>query len=71
MKPQMTDAKAKDVVLPIIVTPEQRYHLINDVTCFRALKKAAEGVDDPARCWCEVEGEIDEILTSKHVVDHE
>ena len=68
MKPHMKRAAAQKGVPPIVVTAEQRYHLINDVACFRWLNKSAEGVNDPARCWCEAEREIDRLLKTKHVV---
>ena len=51
------------------ITPEQRYHMVNDVAYFRALKQRQEtgSVEDQAVSWCQVEGEIDTMLKQRHV----
>jgi len=52
-------------VPPVAVTPEERYHMINDAAYFRALKHRQESGDDaedPAESWCEVQAEIDAVL---------
>ena len=48
----------------VTVTPEQRYHMINDAAYFRAVKHQLESgkTEDPAKFWCEVEAEIDTVL---------
>ena len=55
---------------PPVVTPEERYHMINDAACFRSLKlrqKAGRAADE-AEAWCEVEAEIDDVLQQHHAV---
>ena len=49
------------------VTPEERYHMINDAAYFRALKHRQETgePEDQAASWCQVECEIDGVL-KKH-----
>lgn len=52
----------------LLVTPEERYHMINDAAYFRALKleeRDARG-RDPDEPWREVESEIDEVLARHH-----
>lgn len=49
---------------PVEVTPEERYHLINDAAYFRSLQQR-EGTGqskDEAEAWCEVASEIDALL---------
>jgi hypothetical protein len=60
-------ATKKRVVRPA-VTPEQRYHMINDAAYFRALKHQLETgeAEDQAESWCEVEAEIDAVLKHQH-----
>ena len=50
------------------VTPEERYHMINDVAYFRAAQKMSGDKipQDQADAWCEVESEIDAILKRHH-----
>ena len=52
----------------VAVTPEERYHMINDAACFRALRHQREtgSAEDQAECWCEVEAEIDAVLKRHH-----
>jgi len=52
----------------VAVTPEQRYHMINDAAYFRGVKHQQEtgAVDDEAESWCEVEAEIDAVLKHQH-----
>lgn len=52
----------------IEVTPEQRYHMINDAAYFRAIKENLDqgAIDDQAQPWCEVEAEIDAVLKKRH-----
>jgi len=54
---------------PLEVTPEQRYHIVNDAAYFRAMKHQQETGkgDDQAESWCEVEAEITEVLKRHHV----
>ena len=51
-----------------VVTPEERYHMINDAAYFRALKHRQEAgaPEDQAESWCEVESEIDSVLKKHH-----
>lgn len=52
-------------VLRVAVTPEERYHMINDAAYFRALKHRQAGGDaaeDAADSWYEVQAEIDAVL---------
>ena len=51
-----------------VVTPEERYHMINDAAYFRLLRHRQETgcADDQAASWCEVEAEIDEVLKTHH-----
>jgi hypothetical protein len=61
--------KTKKRVRPpvrIEVTPEDRFHLINDAAYFRMLRRGRRRDDatDEAGCWEEVEGEIDSILAA-------
>jgi len=48
----------------VTVTPEERYHLINDVAYFREIEYEHRGgkAEGPAGPWCEVEAEIDSVL---------
>jgi len=64
----MKKTRAEKSVQKIDVTPEQRYHIINDAAYFRGLKqKQKDGVPvDEAASWCEVEAEIDEVLKQHH-----
>jgi len=50
------------------VTPEERYHMINDAAYFRTLKHLQESghAEDDAEAWCEVEAEIDDVLKKHH-----
>ena len=50
------------------ITPEQRYHMVNDAAYFRALKHRQETgkTEDQAASWCQVEAEIDVVLKSHH-----
>ena len=51
----------------VVVTPEERYRLINDAAYFREVKHQSEsGKPDVAGSWCEVEAEIDTVLTQHH-----
>ncbi len=56
---------------PPAVTPEERYHMINDAAYFRALKHRQEtgAPEDQAGSWCEVESEIDSVLKKHHAAD--
>ena len=53
---------------PLVVTPEERYHMINDAAYFRALKHHEEtgAPEDEAGSWSEVESEIDGVLKKHH-----
>ena len=64
MKKSTTGRRAPRVV----VTPEQRFHMINDAAYFRALKHQQDTgeAEDAAESWCEVEAEIDAILEHRH-----
>ena len=55
-------------VPPPAVTPEERYHMINDAAYFRSLKHRQEtgGAEDEAESWCEVESELDDVLKKHH-----
>ena len=55
---------SKRVSLPVEITAEERYHLINDAAYFRSLQHQTETEhsEDQAESWCEVESEIDEVL---------
>jgi hypothetical protein len=55
-------------VPPPAVTPEERYHMINDAAYFRSLKHRQESgcAEDEAQSWCEVEAEIDDVLKKHH-----
>jgi hypothetical protein len=52
----------------VAVTPEQRYHMINDAAYFRTIKHQLEsgGAEDAAASWCEVEAEIDTVLKHRN-----
>ena len=53
----------------VAVTPEERYHMINDAAYFRTLKhRQATGDhgEDPADSWCEVQAEIDAVLKCRN-----
>ena len=52
----------------IEISPEARFHLINDAAYFREiqLSRSGAGVVDAASAWCEVEAEIDALIR-KHV----
>jgi hypothetical protein len=52
----------------VAVTPEQRYHMINDAAYFRAIKHQLESgqAEDPAEFWCEVEAEIDTVFKHRN-----
>jgi hypothetical protein len=61
---------SKGVPQPV-VTPEERYHMINDAAYFRALKHRHETgePEDQAASWCEVESEIDGVLKKHHATE--
>ena len=48
----------------VTVTPEERYHLINDVAYFREIRRGRRGdkAADPAGSWRDAEAEIDSVL---------
>ena len=48
----------------IEISPEMRFHLINDAAYFRAVKNAQSRgkTADYASAWCEVEAEIDSVI---------
>ena len=50
------------------MTPEERYHMINDAAYFRSLKHRQEAgcAEDEAQSWCEIESEIDDVLKKHH-----
>lgn len=49
---------------PVEVTPEERYHLINDVAYFRAAGRSRRSgkQEDPAESWCEAEAAVDAVI---------
>ena len=56
---------------PPAVTPEERYHMINDAAYFRRLNHRREGgtPEEQAGSWCEVESEIDSVLKKHRAAD--
>jgi hypothetical protein len=64
----MKHSTAKKHVSKIAITPEQRYHMVNDAAYFRAMKHRQEtgGDEDDAESWCEIESEIDSVLKRHH-----
>ena len=55
----------------IVVTPEERYPMLNDAAYFRVLRRRQAGSDyaeDPAESWCEVQAEIDAVLKYRDTV---
>lgn len=59
--------EAKTRVPRVVVTPAERYRLINDAAYFREVKhKSESGKLDVAESWCEVEAEIDTVLKQHH-----
>jgi len=60
----MRKRKAVKPAVPVEVTPEERYHLINDVAYFRAIERARRSgkSEDPAESWCEAEAAIDAVI---------
>ena len=60
----MRKRKTAKRAAPVEVTPEERYHLINDVAYFRAIEHARRGgkSEDPAESWCEAEAAIDAVI---------
>ena len=65
----MKKTTARKRAPPPVVTPEERYHMINDAAYFRALKHSQETghAEDQAESWCEAESEIDGVLKKHHV----
>ena len=64
----MNKPAARKRVPQAVVTPEERYHMINDAAYFRAPKHRQETgqPEDPAAAWCDVESEIDSVLKKHH-----
>ena len=48
----------------IEISPETRFHLINDAAYFREIQQSRDGVGmvNAASAWCEVEAEIDALI---------
>ena len=67
----MKKTTARKKAPPLVVTPEERYHMINDAAYFRALKHRQETgePEDEAASWCEVESEIDGVLKKHHATE--
>ena len=63
----MNKPKAGKRAPRVVVTPEERYRLINDAAYFREAKHhRVSGKPDAAGSWCEVEAEIDTVLKQHH-----
>lgn len=64
----MNKPKAGKRAARIVVTPEERYRLINDAAYFREARHQRESdkPGDAAGSWCEVEAEIDTVLKQHH-----
>jgi hypothetical protein len=64
----MTDKRKTKTRAPrVVVTPEERYRLINDAAYFREVKHQSESSKpDVTGSWCEVEAEIDTVLKQHH-----
>jgi hypothetical protein len=56
--------KANADPVKLEITPEIRFHLINDAAYFREMQNIIAGKKpcDSARAWCEVEAEIDAVI---------
>ena len=64
----MRKTKARRRNRRVAVSAEQRYRMINDAAYFRVVRRQQESgkPEDQARCWCEVEAEIDAVLKGKN-----
>ena len=64
----MNKPKAGRRAARVVVTPEERYRLINDAAYFREAKhQCVSGKPgDVTGSWCEVEAEIDTVLKQHH-----
>ena len=65
----MKKSATRKRAVPVEVTAEQRFHMVNDAAYFRAMKHQQEAgaPEDDAESWCEVEAEIDDVLKQHHV----
>lgn len=52
----------------VVVSPEQRFHMVEDAAFFRAEKQRGKygAAGDQDRCRCEAEAAIDAILKRRH-----
>ena len=52
----------------VVITPEQRYHMVNDAAHFRSGKPGDRKgkPEDPAENWAKAQSDIDKVLKKHH-----